>query len=54
MIDELEALYRSKLNDFTRAAAALAGDRELGLDAVQEAFAKAVRQRRRYRGDGTL
>jgi RNA polymerase sigma-70 factor (ECF subfamily) len=54
MIDELEALYRSKLNDFTRAAAALAGDRELGLDAVQEAFAKAVRQRRRHRGDGTL
>ena len=35
-------------------AAAIAGDRELGRDAVQEAFAAAVRKRRSYRGDGTL
>jgi RNA polymerase sigma-70 factor (ECF subfamily) len=54
MLDELEALYRDKLNDFVRAATAIAGDREAGRDAVQEAFVKAVRRRRRYRGDGSL
>jgi RNA polymerase sigma-70 factor (ECF subfamily) len=54
MLDELEALYRAKLPEFRRAAAAIAGDRELGRDAVQEAFASAVRQRRDYRGSGSL
>jgi len=54
MCDELEALYRAKLPEFRRAAAAIAGDRELGRDAVQEAFASAVRRRRDYRGSGTL
>jgi RNA polymerase sigma-70 factor (ECF subfamily) len=51
---ELELLYRERLADFCRAAAAIAGDAELGRDAVQEAFARAVRKRRRYRGDGPL
>ena len=54
MPDDLELLYRAKLADFCRAAAAIAGDAELGRDAVQEAFARAVRKRRRYRGDGPL
>lgn len=54
MIDDLEQLYRSRLNEFVRAAAAIAGDLETGRDAVHDAFAKAVRQRRRFRGDGTL
>jgi DNA-directed RNA polymerase specialized sigma24 family protein len=54
MPDELELLYRSRLAEFRRVAAAIAGDRELGCDAVQEAFAAAVRKRRSYRGDGTL
>jgi DNA-directed RNA polymerase specialized sigma24 family protein len=54
MLDELEALYRVKLPEFRRAAAAIAGDRELGRDAVQEAFASAVRRRRGFRGSGTL
>ncbi len=54
MVEELEALYRERLPDFTRAAAAIAGDGEAGCDAVQEAFAKALRRRRRFRGDGTL
>jgi RNA polymerase sigma factor (sigma-70 family) len=54
MLDELEALYRAKLPEFRRVAAAIAGDRELGRDAVQEAFASAVRQRRGYRGSGSL
>jgi RNA polymerase sigma-70 factor (ECF subfamily) len=54
MLDELEALYRAKLPEFRRVAAAIVGDRELGRDAVQEAFASAVRQRRDYRGSGSL
>jgi DNA-directed RNA polymerase specialized sigma24 family protein len=54
MLDELEALYRAKLPEFRRVAAAIAGDRELGRDAVQEAFASAVRSRRGFRGSGTL
>ena len=54
MIDELEALYRERVQEFRRAAAAIAGDRELGCDAVQEAFAKAVRKRRSFAGRGTL
>jgi DNA-directed RNA polymerase specialized sigma24 family protein len=54
MLDELEALYRAKLPEFRRVAAAIAGDRELGRDAVQEAFASAVRQHRGFRGSGTL
>ena len=54
MLDELETLYRSRLQEFRRVAAAIAGDRELGCDAVQEAFASAVRKRRSFRGRGTL
>jgi len=54
MLDQLESLYRARLPEFRRVAAAIAGDRELGRDAVQEAFASAVRSRSRYRGRGTL
>jgi RNA polymerase sigma-70 factor (ECF subfamily) len=54
MIEELEELYCERLREFTRAAVAIAGDEESGRDAVQEAFAKALRKRRRFRGEGTL
>jgi RNA polymerase sigma-70 factor (ECF subfamily) len=54
MIEDLEQLYRAKRPQFCRAAAAIAGDRSLGEDAVQDAFAKAVRKRRSYRGEGPL
>jgi hypothetical protein len=47
MLEELEALYRERLHEYTRLATALAGDEESGRDAVQDAFAKAVRNRRR-------
>ena len=53
-MDDLEQLYRSRRPEFCRAAAAIAGDRALGEDAVQEAFAKAVRRRRSFRGRGSL
>lgn len=54
MIDDLERLYRARLNELVRAATAIAGDREAGRDAVHDAFVKAVRMRRRFRGDGPL
>jgi DNA-directed RNA polymerase specialized sigma24 family protein len=54
VVDALELLYRRKLTQFCRAAAAIAGDAELGRDAVQEAFALALRKRRRFRGEGSL
>jgi len=54
MVEKLEALYRERLPEFTRAAAAIAGDEEAGRDAVQEAFAKALRKRSRFRSEGNL
>ena len=54
MLDELEALYRAKLPEFRRVAVAIAGEREAGHDAVQEAFAAAVRKRRTFGGRGPL
>jgi hypothetical protein len=44
-LDELEALYRSRLDVFARVAASVTGDSERARDAVQEAFATAVRRR---------
>lgn len=54
MVDQLEALYRERYTQFCRTAALIAGDRELGRDAVQEAFALAIRKRRRFRAEGSL
>jgi RNA polymerase sigma-70 factor, ECF subfamily len=51
---DLEALYRERLPEFTRVATAITGDPDTGRDAVQDAFAKALRKRRRFRGDGRL
>jgi len=51
---EIEEIYRSRLADFRRVAAAIVGDVERGSDAVQEAFGKALRKRGSFRGDGSL
>jgi RNA polymerase sigma-70 factor, ECF subfamily len=53
-LDELEALYRSRFDVFARVAASVTGDSERARDAVQEAFATAVRKRRTFRGEGPL
>jgi RNA polymerase sigma factor (sigma-70 family) len=50
----IERVYRARLPEFRRVAAAIASDRELGCDAVQEAFASAVRRRDSFRGEGSL
>ena len=54
MLDDLEALYTARLAEFRRVAAAIVGDRDLGRDVVQEAFASAVAKRRSFRGDAPL
>jgi RNA polymerase sigma-70 factor (ECF subfamily) len=53
-LEELEAIYRARLGDFRRTASAIVGDPERGRDAVQEAFATAVRRRAQFRGEAPL
>jgi RNA polymerase sigma-70 factor (ECF subfamily) len=53
-LEAIETVYRAQLPRFRRVAAAVAGDRELARDAVQEAFANAVRNRQDFRGDGPI
>lgn len=51
---ELEQLYRDRYAHFVRVATAITGDSHTGRDAVQAAFATAVRKRRSFRGSGPL
>jgi RNA polymerase sigma-70 factor, ECF subfamily len=53
-LTEIEKVYRARFSEFCAVAAAILRDREAGRDAVQEAFAKAVRNRRDFRRDGSL
>jgi RNA polymerase sigma factor (sigma-70 family) len=53
-LDEIERVYRARLVEYRRVAAAVLGDADAARDAVQDAFASAVRNRRSFRGDGTL
>jgi RNA polymerase sigma factor (sigma-70 family) len=50
----IEDVYRRRFRAFVGIAAALVGDADAGRDAVQEAFAQAVRTRRKFRDDGPL
>jgi RNA polymerase sigma-70 factor, ECF subfamily len=52
--DELEALYRERYLGFRRALAAATGSYEFAHDIVQEAFARALAHRQKYRGDAPL
>jgi RNA polymerase sigma factor (sigma-70 family) len=53
-VDAIEAVYRSRATDFFRFAFARTSDPEAARDAVQEGFARAIRSRATYRGDGSL
>jgi DNA-directed RNA polymerase specialized sigma24 family protein len=53
-LEEIEDLYRREFGRFLRVATAVAGDEERGLDAVQEGFARAIRHRKGFRGEGPL
>ena len=50
----LEKLYRARYPHFIRIATAIVGDEERARDAVQDAFAAAMRNRRAFRGEGSL
>jgi RNA polymerase sigma factor (sigma-70 family) len=51
---ELEALYRERYPAFLRVARATVSDDGAAADAVHDAFVEAVRNRRSFRGEGTL
>ena len=53
-LEAIGSIYRARLPEFRRVAAAIVGDREGACDAVQDAFALAVRQRTGFRGQGPL
>lgn len=50
----IEAVYRERFSTFHRVATAITGSSEAGRDAVQEAFARAIRWRRDFHGEGAL
>jgi RNA polymerase sigma-70 factor (ECF subfamily) len=52
--EEIEALYRERYRAFRNGLLPLTGTQERAHDAVQEAFARALRQRKDFRGDGPL
>jgi RNA polymerase sigma-70 factor, ECF subfamily len=51
---EIEAVYRRRLGELRRVAAAIMGERESACDVVQDAFVTAVRERETFRGEGPL
>lgn len=53
-IEEIETVYRSRLDTFVRVCTALLGDRELAIDAVHDGFAAALKRRESFRGDGSV
>jgi RNA polymerase sigma-70 factor (ECF subfamily) len=53
-LEEIEALYRSRFERFATVACAVTGSQAAARDAVQDAFASAVRRRGQFRGDGSL
>jgi RNA polymerase sigma-70 factor, ECF subfamily len=53
-IDAFADLYRTRYHRFVRVAEAITGDVELARDAVQDAFAKAIRERFAFRGDAMI
>lgn len=50
----LEELYRSRYAMFRDVLASIVGSHDLAREVVQEAFARALRERRRFRGEGSL
>jgi RNA polymerase sigma factor (sigma-70 family) len=51
---ELEVLYRRDYRRFLRVASAILRDETRAVDAVQDAFASAIRRQRQFRGEGPL
>jgi RNA polymerase sigma factor (sigma-70 family) len=53
-IEAIEEVYRGQYRRFLRVALAIGGDPSRADDAVQEAFARAIRRRASFRGEGSL
>ena len=53
-IEDLERLYRERFHVFRDGLASVGGSGDAAREAVQEAFARALRDRRKFRGDGSL
>lgn len=52
--DALEQLYRDRYRTFRDVLSSVVGSHDLAREVVQEAFARALRERRRFRGEGSL
>jgi RNA polymerase sigma factor (sigma-70 family) len=50
----IEEVYRTRLPELLRVAAAASGSREAAPDLVQEAFARALREAQSFRGRGSF
>ena len=53
-VEAIEELYRSRYSSYRGGVAALMGSHDAARDVVQETFAQALRDRRDFRGDGSL
>jgi RNA polymerase sigma-70 factor (ECF subfamily) len=53
-LHELERVYRARYAEYQRVATAIVGDADAARDAVQDAFASAVRRRASFRREGPL
>lgn len=51
---QIEELYRARYASFHGVLSTITGSSESAHDAVQEAFARALKERQKFRGDGTL
>jgi RNA polymerase sigma factor (sigma-70 family) len=52
--DALEQLYRDRYRTFRDVLAGVVGSHDLAREVVQEAFSRALREQRKFRGDGSL
>ena len=52
--EALEQLYRDRYRTFRDVLAGVVGSRDIAREVVQEAFARALRERRKFRGEGSL
>lgn len=53
-LSDIERVYRTRRAAYLRVAAAITRDRDAASDVVQDAFARAVRKRRSFRGDASV
>jgi RNA polymerase sigma-70 factor (ECF subfamily) len=54
VLAELEDLYREKYFGFRNALATITGDQQSAHDVLQEAFVRAIKHQKSFRGEGTL